>query len=167
MNDHLFRFLNAVQKSDFWPLGLRRRLLRKMGVNIADGAIIMSNCDFLQGRISIGRNTFVNQRCLFEGAGGIIIGEEVRIGHASLLLTSTHEIGNGVRRAGALVRMPVVLESGCWLGASCTILAGAVIGERSIVGAGSVVIGALAKNELYVGSPARSRKKMSSEIVIS
>jgi acetyltransferase-like isoleucine patch superfamily enzyme len=160
MNDHAYRLLNAIQKGDYWPLGVRNRILRWMGVEVGIGSIVMSGCDFIKGPISLGRNAFVNQRCLIEGAGGITIGNEVRIGHGTMLLTSTHEEGSRIRRAGPLVRLPITIGDGAWIGAACTIIPGSIIGARSIVGATSLVRGRLNEDTANVGSPAKPYKTL-------
>lgn len=49
----------------------------------------------------------------------------------------------------------VVLKNGCWIGANSIILPGVVVGENTVVGAGSVVTGSLPGGVLAVGNPAR------------
>lgn len=161
MNNHVFRLLNALQKSDYCSLNFRRKILKLMGVRVATGAVIMSGCDFLKGDISIGRNSFINQRCLFEGAGGITVGEEVRIGHGVMLLTSTHEMGDRLRRAGPLITHTITVGDGCWLGAGCVVISGAEICARTIVAAMSLVRGRLEHDAMYAGAPATMRKHLS------
>ena len=54
---------------------------------------------------------------------------------------------------------PVVIERGVWLGQNVCVLAGSRIGERSIIGAGSVVNGHIPPFSIAVGSPAKVVKQ--------
>ena len=50
---------------------------------------------------------------------------------------------------------PVILRRGCYLGAGCLILPGVTVGERAVVGAGSVVTRDVPPRSLVLGVPAR------------
>lgn len=43
-------------------------------------------------RISIGKNVFINSGCKFQDQGGIIIGDNVLIGHNVVLATINHDV---------------------------------------------------------------------------
>jgi acetyltransferase-like isoleucine patch superfamily enzyme len=49
----------------------------------------------------------------------------------------------------------VRIEKGCWIGEKVIILPGVNIGERSIIGAGSVVTKSIPAYSIAVGNPAR------------
>lgn len=49
----------------------------------------------------------------------------------------------------------VVLKRGCWIGANAIILPGVVVGENSVIGAGSIVTKSIPSGVVAVGSPAR------------
>ena len=49
----------------------------------------------------------------------------------------------------------VVIGEDCWLGTGVTVLSNSSIGDGSIVGAGSVVRGAIPEGEIWAGVPAR------------
>jgi maltose O-acetyltransferase len=77
-----------------------------------------------------------------------------------LFTTSTHEIGDSQRRAGELVRKPIEVGKGCWIGAGAVILPGIVIGDGCVIGAGAVVNRDCDPNGLYVGVPARRIREL-------
>ncbi|MBD8490085.1 hypothetical protein IFO69_15110 [Echinicola sp. CAU 1574] len=52
------------------------------------------------------------------------------------------------------------IEDGVWIGGHCIILKGVTIGERSVIGAGSVVSKNIPKNEVWAGNPAKFIKKI-------
>lgn len=54
-----------------------------------------------------------------------------------------------------LVTRPVLIKGGCWIGAGVIILPGVTIGERSIIGAGSVVTKDIPSYCIACGRPAR------------
>lgn len=53
-----------------------------------------------------------------------------------------------------------VVKKGASIGANSTIIAGHIIGENAMVGAGSVVTHDIPDNELWVGNPARFVRKI-------
>lgn len=55
----------------------------------------------------------------------------------------------------------VVIEAEAKIGANATILPGVVIGKRAVVGAGAVVVKNVLEDQVVVGNPARSIKKVS------
>lgn len=50
---------------------------------------------------------------------------------------------------------PIIIKNGAWIGAHSIILKGVTIGERSVVGAGSVVTKSIPDDQLWAGNPAR------------
>jgi acetyltransferase-like isoleucine patch superfamily enzyme len=54
----------------------------------------------------------------------------------------------------------IILKKGTSIGANATILGGICIGEKSMIGAGSVVTKNIPSGELWVGNPARFIRKI-------
>ena len=59
----------------------------------------------------------------------------------------------------SLVAKPVRIGIGCWIGEKVIILPGVEIGEKCVIGAGSVVTKGIPAYSLVVGNPARVIKK--------
>lgn len=57
---------------------------------------------------------------------------------------------------------PVIIKKGAWLAVNCIILPGIIVGENSIVTAGSVVTRNVPPNTIVAGNPARVVKKIDS-----
>ncbi len=53
-----------------------------------------------------------------------------------------------------------ILKKGCSIGANCTIVCGVTIGERAMIGAGSVVTKDVPAGELWFGNPAKYVRKV-------
>lgn len=53
-----------------------------------------------------------------------------------------------------------ILKKGCSIGANSTILCGVTIGEKAMIGAGSVVTKVVPSGELWMGNPAKFVRKI-------
>jgi maltose O-acetyltransferase len=98
---------------------------------------------------------FINEGCSFDNLERVTIGDRVHVGPEVLFGTSSHEMGCSKARAGDVFLAPLVVGSGCWIGARAVILPGVTIGEGCVVGAGAVVTKDCLPHGLYAGVPAR------------
>lgn len=55
---------------------------------------------------------------------------------------------------------PIKIKKGAWIGAHSIILKGVTIGERSVVGSGSVVTKSIPNDQLWAGNPAKYIKDL-------
>lgn len=158
-----FRLLAAQAAAAFLPSffgsKLRARLLAKAGFEIGRGTVFWGMPAFsgqgdIYARLHIGRDCMFNVGVIFDLGAAITIGDAVTVAHEVLLLTSTHEIGPGSRRAGQLLPRPIQIQNGAWLGARCMLLPGVVIGEGAIVAAGAVVVNQVPPHTIVGGVPA-------------
>jgi acetyltransferase-like isoleucine patch superfamily enzyme len=107
--------------------------------------------------LDIGDECFVGDECLVDLAEGVRLERQVTLAERVLILTHTnvgyhdHPLQTGFPAMAA----PVVIESGCFLGANVTVLPGIRVGERSFVAAGSVVTADVPPRTLVAGVPAR------------
>jgi maltose O-acetyltransferase len=149
-----------------WPLPLhvgsrwRAVVLRLAGFAIGAGTVMwgtphITGAGNLYGRLRCGRQCWFNAGCFFDLGANITIGERVAIGHEVMILTGTHHVGDGLRRAGPFYAQPVRIGDGAWLGARSTILPGVTVGEGAVVAAGAVVTKDIAAHTLVGGVPAR------------
>jgi acetyltransferase-like isoleucine patch superfamily enzyme len=105
----------------------------------------------------IGHDTYVGPHSIL-GAGGLIrIGNNVTLGAYVQLLAENHSFSDpnlpvneqGVSRKG------ITIGDGSWLGNSVIVLDGVTVGERAVIGAGSVVTRDVPDGAVAVGNPAR------------
>lgn len=83
----------------------------------------------------------------------ITVEQGVTFGHKVKILTGSHVISNGKDR-GKFVSKPVTIKAGAWIASYAILLPGTIIGENSVIAAGSVVRGTIPPNVLYAGNPA-------------
>lgn len=145
---------NLVAASPLTPKGLRRRLYRWVGFDLADGVIVLSGSTFKSHDLTIGARTFINHGCFFD-EGPITIGKDVALGPGVKLIGIWHEIGGPERRWVGYDARPIVIGDGCGVGANTIIHGGVTVAAGCVIGSGSVVTKDTEPNGVYVGNPAR------------
>lgn len=129
---------------------------------------INNKCMFIvyeNAQISIGTNVGISQSTLVAHAN-ITIGNNVKIGGGTCIYTSDfHSLNANIRRTKNDIKSrktsPVKIGNDVFIGAKCIILKGVEIGDRSIIGAGSVVTKNIPNDEIWAGNPARFIRKIS------
>ncbi|MFI6799187.1 sugar O-acetyltransferase [Streptosporangium canum] len=136
--------------------GERRRVLGDLLGDIGDDVEIRPPlyCDYGY-QIRIGARSFVNFGLVAIDVGRITIGDDVLIGPNVQLLTATHPVEPGPRRAKFEAAEPITIADNVWLGGGVIVCPGVSIGENTVVGAGAVVVKDLPANVVAVGNPAR------------
>lgn len=111
------------------------------------------------GEVVIGEDCAINSGCVFYTGNGIRIGDAVLIAANCTLAPTNHEFGDVSKRIRdqgfQASRGGIVIEDDVWLGANVVVLDGAVIGQGTVVAAGSVVRGVLEPYSIYAGVPAK------------
>lgn len=134
----------------------RRRLLTELLGSVGPDTEIRPPlyCDYGY-QICIGSRTFVNFGLMALDVAKITIGDDVQIGPNVQLLTPTHPVEAGPRRAKWEAARPITIGDNVWLGGGVIVLPGITIRENTVVGAGAVVTTDLPANVVAVGNPAR------------
>jgi len=113
------------------------------------------------GDIEIGPGCVINSGCVLYTGNGIRIGANVLIAANCTLAPTNHEFADRrrpIREQGFRPsRGGITIGDDVWIGANCVLLDGARIGPGSVIGAGSLVRGALPSYCVAVGIPARVR----------
>lgn len=110
----------------------------------------------------------LNDLLLNTRSGHITIERDCFFGHRCMLLTGTHDYEKLGRER--LFAVPdsgrdIHIKEGVWLGSGVIVLGPAVIGENSVVAAGSLVIGDVPANTIMAGHPAKPVKKIDGSCV--
>ena len=90
-------------------------------------------------------------------AGACEIGDDTQLGPSSLITTTDHNYGDGLKTNFKRVQ----IGKSVWIGANVTILPGTAIGDFSVIGAGSVVTKNIPAHVVAVGVPAKVIKHLS------
>lgn len=163
-NDHqLVRDRKKVQKWLFRYNQLipaqrvkRYAILKKIIPNIGSNCSIYPPffCDYGYN-IYIGDNFFANVGCIMLDAAEIQIGNNVMIGPHTTITAANHPVNPDVRTTGLICGKPIFISSNVWIGAGCVINPGVKIGEKTIIGSGSVVVHDIPANVIAAGNPCR------------
>ncbi|MCF7802586.1 MAG: acyltransferase [Candidatus Marinimicrobia bacterium] len=110
------------------------------------------------GKITIGRETSINFGVSIVAQNCIDIGNQVRIGNYSMIFDSDMHI-QGERFTHAEGQQ-VRIEDDAWLATRVIVLKGSLIGEGTVIAAGSVVSGIIPPHTVAAGMPAKVIKKL-------
>lgn len=166
---HLWRRVRYALSYAGQPISIdpTSSISRRSVLRVTDGGSIRigRNCtvhDFAMiltygGDIVIGDDCSLNPFAIVYGAGGVRIGNGVRIAAHAVIIPANHRSGTEevpLHLAGVIAK-GVAIADHVWLGSGCRILDGVHIGSHAVVGAGSVVTRSVAAGETVVGVPAR------------
>jgi maltose O-acetyltransferase len=165
---NLCQDLNATREADESE---RRRILRELLGAGGDDVWIQPPffCDY-GANIHLGHKCFFNFNCILLDVCTIRIGDYTLFGPAVQIHTATHPLDYKMRRPPALDESKVALEFGkpveigadVWVGGAAVICPGVKIGDRSIIGAGSVVTRDIRPDVFAAGNPCRVIRELSS-----
>ena len=142
--------------------GFKRMLYTWAGVTVGRDVRICSSTRIIgSGQLAIGDHTWIGPDCLLSVSSSVVIGSHCNLAPRVLLVTGTHEIDvAGQSIAGKGYNEDIEIGTGVWLCAGTTVLGGTVIGNKSILAAGSVVKGNHGELELLAGTLAQTVKKL-------
>ena len=96
-------------------------------------------------------------------AGDITIGARTIIGPNCSLYTPQHPLDYKLRRKTLETAYPITIGEDCWLGGNVTVCPGVTIGDRTVIGAGSVVTHDIPSDCIAAGNPCKVIRKAASE----
>lgn len=113
--------------------------------------------------VEIQRGAKVGARCKISShtfiCGGVTLEDEVFVGHGVMFtndrLPRATDAEGRLLGDGSWKIERTLVKRGASIGSGCTILPGVVIGERAMVGAGSVVVSDVPPGATVAGNPAR------------
>ncbi|OAT39235.1 sugar O-acetyltransferase [Proteus myxofaciens] len=133
-------------------------LLGKTGANVYIEPPF--HCDY--GKlIEVGEDFYANFNLTILDCAPVKIGHNVMCAPNVSILTATHPIDPDIRNSEFEYALPITIGNNVWLGASCMILPGVIIGDNCVIGAGSVVTKSIPANSVAVGNPCRVIRQIS------
>lgn len=148
----LCQALNAMREAEEEP---RRGILRKLFGAGGDSVWMQPPffCDY-GCNITLGERVFFNFNCVVLDVCEVTIGSFTLFGPAVQVYTPMHPFNAEQRRREEFGK-PVEIGSDVWVGGGAIILPGVRIGDRAVIGAGSVVTRDIPENVFAAGNPCR------------
>ena len=110
-------------------------------------------CDY-GGNIFLGERVYFNFNCVVLDVCDVRVGDYTLFGPAVQIYTGTHPLQAALRRQMEFGK-PVTIGSDVWVGGGAIICPGVSIGDKSVIGAGSVVTRDIPAGVVAVGNPCR------------
>lgn len=116
-------------------------------------------CDYGYN-IELGDKVYFNFNCVILDVMKVQIGANTLIGPGVQIFTAMHPMNWKERASGLEFSKPVSIGSDVWIGGGAIICPGVSIGNRSVIGAGSVVTKDIPGNVFAAGNPCRVIKNL-------
>lgn len=140
-------------------------------VLIKNGAIIGKNCDIETGiifhncnnysNLIMGNNCHIGKNCFFDLRDKVTIGDNVVISMKCTFITHLDMSKSKLSKHYPVLSNEIKIGDNCYFGVGSTILKDVVIGNNSLIAAGSLVSKSVAENIKVGGIPAKEIDKIS------
>lgn len=134
----------------------RKLILNELIPNAGEGLIIQPPfyCDY-GTNIEIGENVFFNFNCVVLDVMTVKIGSRTLFGPNVQIYTATHPLDYKERASGLEYAKPIKIGEDVWIGGSSVICPGVTIGNRTVIGAGSVITKDIPSDVFAAGNPCK------------
>jgi len=135
---------------------IRRNILKKLIPNQGKNVWIQPPfyCDYGYN-ITVGSKVFFNFNCIVLDAAPIKIGSRTLFGPNVQLYTALHPMNHKERSSLLESAKPIVIGEDVWIGGSVVVCPGITIGNRAVIGAGSVVTKDVPQDVFAAGNPCK------------
>lgn len=135
-------------------------------INIQNGSVELDENSYInydtsicvvEGKFNLGKNSFLNNGCNVTVLGDINIGDNVLIANMCNIVSGNHnfkDINIPIIQQG-YTKSNITIRDNVWIGCNTSILGGITIEEGAIIGAGSIVVKNVGRNEIWAGNPAK------------
>jgi putative colanic acid biosynthesis acetyltransferase WcaF len=136
-------FLTAIP----FPSSLKSRLLRLFGAKVGNGVVIKPRVNIhMPWKLVVGNNVWIGEEAFLLNFDRLTIGNNVCISQRAFICGGNHDY----RTPSMPYRNgPIVLENGCWIGASCFVGPGVTVSVDAVLTAGSIITTSVAANGVY------------------
>lgn len=137
-------------------------ILKKLIPHCGPGSFIQVPffCDYGYN-IHIGEKVFFNFNCVILDVAKVTIGNRTLLGPNVQIYTATHPMDSVERASGLESGKPILIGDDVWIGGSVVVCPGVSIGDRTVIGAGSVVTRDIPSGVFAAGNPCRVIREVS------
>jgi len=134
----------------------RTRILKELIPDAGEGLWLQPPfyCDYGYN-MKLGEKVFFNFNCVVLDVAPVTIGSRTLLGPNVQVYTATHPMNHKQRASGLELAKPITIGEDVWIGGSAVICPGVTIGDRSVIGAGSVVTKNIPADVFAAGNPCR------------
>ncbi|AXY74376.1 sugar O-acetyltransferase [Paraflavitalea soli] len=111
-------------------------------------------CDYGYN-IKMGEKVFFNFNCVVLDVMSVTIGSRTLLGPNVQLYTAMHPMDHRERASGLEYAKLIVIGEDVWIGGSVVVCPGVIIGNRAVIGAGSVVTKNIPPDVFAAGNPCK------------
>jgi acetyltransferase-like isoleucine patch superfamily enzyme len=112
------------------------------------------------GRVRINENVFVGRGSTIVACESIEIGRDTMISEYVVIRDQDHKLTPRPVRTAGLASNPIIIGEDVWVGCKASVLRGAVIGDRAVIGAHALVKSQIPAGATAVGLPARADRSI-------
>jgi putative colanic acid biosynthesis acetyltransferase WcaF len=132
----------------------RRVVLRAFGASIGKHVhVYPSTKIYMPWNLEVGDWAALGEDVFIYSLGRVSIGRAATVSYRAHVCAGTHDFDDP---ACPLLKPPVKIEEGAWIGTDAFIGPNVTIGSDAIVGARAVVVKSIAANHVVAGNPART-----------
>ena len=137
-------------------IALRAKIIKELLPNAHESLWLQPPfyCDYGYN-ISAGEKVFFNFNCVVLDVTYVKIGSRTLFGPNVQIYTATHPIDFRERATGLESAKPITIGEDVWVGGSVVICPGISIGDRTVIGAGSVVTKNIPSDVFAAGNPCK------------
>jgi maltose O-acetyltransferase len=149
----LIKALNETREDDTPE---RSRILRELIPNAASDLWLQPPfyCDYGYN-MQVGERVFFNFNCVVLDVAPVTIGSRTMFGPNVQVYTATHPLNHIERSSGREYAKPIRIGEDVWVGGSVVICPGVTIGNRSVIGAGSIITKDIPDDVFAAGNPGK------------
>lgn len=158
----LIKALNDTREDEIEERG---RILKELMPNAQAGLWLQPPfyCDYGYN-MKVGEKVFFNFNCVVLDVVQVVIGSRTLFGPNVQIYTATHPMDHTERASGLEFAKPIIIGEDVWLGGSAIVCPGVNIGDRTIIGAGSVVTKDIPSDVFAAGNPCKVIRPIGIEI---
>lgn len=149
----LIKALNDTREDEITE---RSRILKELIPHAGEGLWLQPPfyCDY-GSNMKLGEKVFFNFNCVVLDVAQVTIGSRTLFGPNVQIYTATHPMNHKLRASGLENAKAITIGEDVWVGGSAVICAGVRIGDRTVIGAGSVVTKDIPADVFAAGNPCR------------